>query len=96
MVLKSDIAKFWPPDAEPETVVEFRSGAPGRPSSMHLVEAEFSARCTRNEVEATLAEEAMVLAAWLRNKHPNSPPLTAKTIKNKLREAYRKFSETRN
>ena len=54
------------------------------------------ARCARNEVEASLAEEAEVLAAWLRNKHPNSPRLTAKTIKNKLRAAYRQHQDARN
>ena len=96
IVLKSDVAKFWPPDAAPEAAAALRTGAPGRPSSMHLVEAEFSARCERNVVAASLTAEADLLVAWLKNEHPSVPPLTAKTIKNKLRAAYRNFSETRN
>ena len=96
MVLKSDVAKFWPFDTVVETSTPLRTGAPGRPSSSHLVEAEFAARCTRNEVEASLAEEAEVLAAWLRNKHPYSPRLAPKTIKNRLRVAYRQHQGARN
>jgi hypothetical protein len=96
MVLKSDVAKFWPLDVIGEATAPPRTGTPGRPSSSYLVEAEFSARCARNEVEVSLAEEAEVLAVWLRNEHPNSPPLTAKTIKNRLRAAYRRHGEARN
>ena len=78
MVLKSDVAKFWPFDVAGEAAAPLRTGAPGRPSSIHLVEIEFRARCGRNEVESSLAQEADVLAAWLRKEHPNSPPLNSK------------------
>ena len=54
MVLKSDVAKFWPFDVADEAAAPLRTGAPGRPTSIHLVEAEFVARCARNEVEASL------------------------------------------
>jgi hypothetical protein len=96
MVLKAEVAKFWPFDKVGEATVPLRTGAPGRPTSIHLVEAEFAARCARNQVKATLAEEAEVLAAWLSNEHPKSPRLTAKTIKNKLRAVYRQHKEARN
>jgi hypothetical protein len=64
MVLKADVAKCWPFE-------QSRTGAPGRPSSMHLVEVEFDARCARNEVAATLADEARYLASWLRSAAKN-------------------------
>ena len=96
MVLKSDVAKFWSVDGVGESAAALRTGAPGRPSSIYLVEIEFRARCARNEVESSLAQEADVLAAWLRKEHPNSPPLKAKTIKNKLRASYRQHKEARN
>ncbi len=93
MVLKSDVAKFWPCD---EAVYPQRSGAPGRPTSMHLVEAEFDARCARSEVAASLAKEAEYLTDWLKRAHPSAPTLTAKTIKNNLRAAFRQRNEARN
>ena len=96
MVLKSDVAKFWPLDEAAGVVYPLRSGAPGRPTSMHLVEAKFDARCARSEVASSLAEEARYLADWLRSAHPNAPPLTDKTIKNNLRAAYRQHNEARN
>jgi hypothetical protein len=96
MVLKSQVAKFWPFDRVGKATVPARTGAPGRPTSIHLVEAEFEARCARNEVKASLAEEAEALAVWLRDEHPNAPRLTAKTIKNNLRAAYRQHKEARN
>jgi hypothetical protein len=96
MVLKSDVAKLWPSDEAAGVVYPLRSGAPGRPTSMHLVEAEFDARCARSEVAASLADEAEHLADWLKSAHPSAPPLTAKTIKNNLRVAYRQHKETRN
>jgi hypothetical protein len=63
---------------------------------MHLVEAEFDARCARGEVAATLTEEAEDLADWLKRAHPSAPPLTPKTIKNNLRAAFRQYKEARN
>jgi hypothetical protein len=96
MVLKSDVAKFWPFDEAAGIAYPQRSGAPGRPTSMHLVEAEFDARCPRGEVAASLAEEAQYLADWLKSAHPSAPSLTAKTIKNNLRAAYRQHKEARN
>jgi hypothetical protein len=88
MVLKSDVATCWP--FEPP-----RTGAPGRPSSMHLIEAEFEARCKRDEVAASLAEESRHLANWLKSNHPSAPPVTPKTIQNRLRETYRQHKAAR-
>src|SRR5262245_2814555 len=56
------------------------TGAPGRPSSMYLVEAEFGLRCTAGELEEKLGPQARALAAWFKLNHPDKPAPTAKTI----------------
>jgi hypothetical protein len=86
MVLKADVASYWPFAA----ALDHRTGAPGRPSVMHLVEEEYHARWQRGEVETRLAAEAKALADWLRTEHPHAPPLTRKTIENRLREDHRR------
>jgi len=89
MVSKADVVKFW-------AFEQPRTGAPGRPSSMHLVEAEFEARCARDETAASLAEESKHLANWLKGEHPGAPPVTKKTIQNRLRDIYREHRSARN
>ena len=66
-----------------------RNGAPGRPSYMHLVEAEFKLRSDAGRLEPSLTKEAAALAAWFRTAHPKVPPLKAKSISNRLRDLYR-------
>jgi hypothetical protein len=90
MVLKEDVARYWPFSEASET------GAPGRPSSMYLVEAEFNARCARGEVAPSIKKEAQFLAAWLRKTHPNKPPLQPKSISNKLGLAFREYQSAQN
>ena len=70
----------------------YRTGAPGRPGSSHLVVDEFKKRAARGEVEGTLADQSRVLAQWLRNAHPQAHPITPGRIENVLRID---FSETR-
>lgn len=65
------------------------TGAPGRPSSMHKVIEEFERRAEAGRLEPSLNRQAQALAAWLRAVHADMPPATAKTIANRLREAYR-------
>ena len=65
------------------------TGGPGRPTSMHLVELEHRDRWQRDVAQTRVAHEARELAEWFRAKHPNAPPLTAKTIENKIRFAHR-------
>lgn len=65
------------------------TGAPGRPSNMHLIVAEFERRVQGGQLEASLAREAATLAAWFKLNHPAKQPLTAKAIENKVRKDYR-------
>jgi hypothetical protein len=91
MVLKADVARHWPFGLASEVQLNeaSRTGAPGRPSSMHLIEAEFAARSARGERAGTLAEESRILAHWLRSKHPNEQRAGPKAIENKLRQKFR-------
>lgn len=65
------------------------TGAPGRPSHMHLIIAEFKRRVEGGQLERSLAREAATLAGWFMANHPDKQPLTAKAIENKLRDDYR-------
>jgi hypothetical protein len=66
------------------------TGAPGRPSSMHLIEAEFERRVEAGNIEQTLTRQSEVLFEWFKAKHPEEPPPKAKTIRNRLAKAYRR------
>ncbi|MBF0561000.1 MAG: hypothetical protein HQL37_03070 [Alphaproteobacteria bacterium] len=66
------------------------TGAPGKPSSMHLVEAEFERRCAAGTLAPTLKEQARLLEDWFRRQYPETQPVTAKTIENRLRDTFRR------
>jgi hypothetical protein len=72
-----------------------KTGAPGRPTSMHLIEAEFQRMKAGGEVPATLAETARRLEAWLKMTHPTYPPATATTIETRLRQSFREAKRPR-
>lgn len=95
MVQKSDVATIWPfakdTTADGPDLSQYRSGAPGRPSAMHHVQAEFERRCADGQVDGSLMVEAEALAAWLKSAHPNGPPLTSKTVSNSIRSAFRAY-----
>ena len=84
LVLCRDVRAIWPFSAEEPP----RSGGPGRPSSMHLVEGEFARRVAANEQLGSLKAEAQHLEKWLATTAPVSPRLTAKTIANRIRKAF--------
>ena len=94
MVLKSEVAHHWPfslAQASGKTpVTTYQSGAPGRPTSMHLVEVEFRARWDRGEAETSIGAEAQMLSEWLQKEHRDAPQLTAKAIANRLRHEHRR------
>jgi hypothetical protein len=72
------------------------TGAPGRPTSIHLVVAEFERRAKAGNIERNLPTQSEVLARWLKANHPRHPPLKPKTIENKLRHDYRRLTATSN
>jgi hypothetical protein len=76
-------------NASPSKAATYRTGLPGKPTSMHLIRAEFSARAERNETKKTLTQEANALSAWLTTVHPTAPRAGHKTIANALREEFR-------
>jgi len=99
MVRKSDIARIWPFDVGAAMSLgptQYRTGAPGRPSSMFLVEAEFARRCDGGEVAETVTRESEQLASWFKESHLAAPPLTAKTIRTKIAARFRSYQRARN
>jgi hypothetical protein len=65
------------------------TGAPGRPTSMHVVRDEHARRLMSGAAKAAVSAEASHLADWFRAAYPKAPSLTAKTIENAIREAHR-------
>lgn len=60
------------------------TGAPGRPTSMHLVERELDRRIAAGDSWPSKVSGAEELSEWLRINHKLAPRLTPKTIKNRL------------
>jgi hypothetical protein len=75
--------------ADERELVSDRTGAPGQPSSLHLVEREFTRRIAAGElVKPGLKEQATELRAWFVAKYPGLRPMTVGTIENHIREDY--------
>lgn len=87
VVHKPDVLKYWPFSLEPRRQT---SGAPGRPTSMHLVEAEYRARWERDQVNVSISKESEGLSEWLAVSHPTEPRLKPKSIENHLRAEHRR------
>jgi hypothetical protein len=76
------------PASPPALIVS--TGAPGRPTSMHIVRSEHRRRLDKGEAHESLAAEAGHLATWLAQQHPTAPQPTPKAIENAIREAHRR------
>jgi hypothetical protein len=71
-----------------------KTGAPGRPSSMHHALRELEDRANRHETAATIAAEAQALKEHvdnLRKEHTWLPPLTERSIRNKIGQRWREL-----
>jgi hypothetical protein len=67
------------------------TGAAGRPTSRHLVEAEMRRRADAGELASTVSAEGKHLSGWLQDTHPRFPPLKPKSIANSLGGLYRQL-----
>ena len=73
-----------------------RTGAPGRPSSAHLVLQEFARRVGEKKTKPTLAAEAKVLSEWLVATHPGLARLKPTSVANSIRVEHRAIFHERN
>jgi hypothetical protein len=74
-----------PGAAQPGNDLRYRTGAAGRPGSMHLIWHEYERRRDAGLVKASLAEEARCLAEWLKRAHPQAAPNQPRSIENRIR-----------
>ncbi len=90
-VHQPDILRFWSfgRSEAPPPLASDRTGAPGRPSSMHLIHAEFAARQARGEVAPSLSDESAALVSWFVETHSFLKCPTQKTVMNGIRRQYR-------
>ena len=90
LALSEADASAWMEQYEEENL---STGAPGKPSMMHLIFTEVLRRTNANdtEVKHTNAAEARSLRDWLVKKHPEGNIPTARTIENRIREKYLKY-----
>jgi len=72
---------------------QYRTGAPGRPTIMHLIRVELERRISAGEVLATLAAQAEALRGWAATTHPTAPTPTSRTIQNGIRELYNRHAQ---
>jgi hypothetical protein len=72
-----------------------RTGAPGRPSSMHLIRQEHERRLAAGEAQGAVSAEAAKLAYWFVTNHPNLPRAGRKAIENAIRATHRRLRESR-
>lgn len=63
----------------------YRTGAPGRPTSVALLRKELARLAAAGRTWPTKDACSKELSAWLAKEHPEAPPMTQKTILNKLR-----------
>ena len=70
-----------------------RTGGPGRPTSIHLVEREFERRIQANQVKERVGLQAAALREWFIRTHPDLPPPEKKTIENRIRSSFNKAKQ---
>lgn len=85
MVPKDAVLRIWPFGVGTPVA----SGAPGRPTSMHLVREEFHRRRDAGLLAATVTQEAAALHEWFQKEHRSAHPLSRKTIRNNISPEFR-------
>lgn len=95
-----DLLALWPEAnfdqlSEDSDSTALRSGAPGRPTSKHLVECELDRREASGERHGTIDEWSKALSDWLKSTHPAMPPMRPSTIRNQLRTRLRGLVQVR-
>lgn len=68
----------------------YATGAPGRPTSRHLVVPEAERILDDGHRPKNLTVFSNELAKWLRTNHPKAAPMTSKAIQNAIRKMYNK------
>jgi hypothetical protein len=86
--LKISAFQEWLTSSQRE-INPFRTGAPGKPSAIQLVLAEHRRRIDTGEVFDRVGEEAEHLKHWVDKEYPDAPPITAKTIENRINKVHR-------
>lgn len=74
-----------------------RTGAPGRPTPMHLIEQMMRERFEQKETRPTITEEASELVRLYdeREEYKGLARITPKTVKNKLASLFRQLNQAR-
>lgn len=91
MIAKAKINSIKSLLKEMEAPAEERTGAPGRPPAAYLVDPEAKRRRESREVLKSLTAEAKALLDWYKQRYPEGPPLTAKTIENRFRSEHQSY-----
>lgn len=86
------VMALWPTlSAGASPPVIYRTGAPGRPTSTHIIKQEAERRIAQGEVLPTLKGEADYLSEWLSSSHKEAAPMTGKVIRDKIRALHGAF-----
>jgi hypothetical protein len=71
-------------------LVSDQTGAPGRPTSKHLVLSEYARRSAVGEVCTAIKDEAIYLAAWLAQSYPQMASMAPRSVENAIRAGFNK------
>ena len=71
-------------------VTSDHTGSAGRPTSKHLVEAEYQRRIAADKDCGSIGEQGKALSDWLKSAHASMAPLTPRSAENAIRPAFNK------
>jgi len=77
-----------PSHSAPIKLATDHSGAPGRPSSKHLVLAEYRRRAEAGEACSSITEEGTALSAWLLATHSHLAAMMPRSVENAIRTEF--------